>query len=64
MVTEQDRLIPARRQLELARSLPGATIWRVNGNHFAFARYGLFVPTLLEACQSVADRSMSGGTLV
>ena len=57
MVTRQDRLIPAWRQLELARSLPGATVHPVEGNHFAFARYDVFVPVLLEACHSVARRA-------
>ena len=57
VVTRQDRLIPAWRQLELARSLPGATVHSVEGNHFAFARYDVFVPVLLEACHSVARRA-------
>ena len=54
VVTRQDRLIPAWRQLELAQSLPGATVHSVDGNHFAFSRYDVFVPVLLEACQTVA----------
>jgi pimeloyl-ACP methyl ester carboxylesterase len=57
VVTRQDRLIPASRQLELARSLPGATVHSVDGNHFAFSRYNVFVPALLEACQTVARRA-------
>ena len=57
VVTRQDRLIPAWRQLALARSLPGATVHSVDGNHFAFARYDVFVPTLLEACHSVTRRA-------
>jgi len=56
VVTRQDRLIPAWRQEELARSLPGASVHPVEGNHFAFSRYDVFVPVLLEACQSVARR--------
>ena len=56
VVTRQDRLIPAWRQLELARSLPGATVHLVDGNHFAFSQFGVFVPVLLEACHSVARR--------
>ena len=54
VVTRQDRLIPAWRQLELAQSLPGATVHSVDGNHFAFSRYDVFVPVLLEAGQTVA----------
>ena len=56
VVTRQDRLIPAWRQLELARSLPGATVHLVDGNHFAFSQFAVFVPVLLEACHSVARR--------
>ena len=56
VVTRQDRLIPAWRQLELAQSLPGASVHSVEGNHFAFSRYDVFVPVLLEACQTVARR--------
>ena len=56
VVTRQDRLIPAWRQLELARSIPGATVHTVDGNHFAFARADVFVPTLLQACHSVTRR--------
>jgi pimeloyl-ACP methyl ester carboxylesterase len=56
VVTRQDRLIPARRQYALARSLPGATVHPVDGNHFAFSRYDVFVPVLLDACNSVARR--------
>jgi predicted esterase len=57
VVTRQDRLIPAWRQLELARALPGATVHEVNANHFAFSRLDVFVPVLLEACHSVARRA-------
>jgi len=57
VVTRQDRLIPAWRQLQLARSLPDATVHEVNSNHFAFARPDLFVPVLLEACHDVARRA-------
>jgi hypothetical protein len=28
----------------------------VEGNHFAFSRYDVFVPVLLEACHTVARR--------
>jgi alpha-beta hydrolase superfamily lysophospholipase len=57
VVTRQDRLIPAWRQLELARSIPGATVHTVDGNHFAFARADVFIPTLLQACHSVIQRA-------
>ena len=64
VVTRQDRLIPARRQLELARALPGATVHSVDGNHFAFSHYEVFVPVLLEACHSVARRAGERDTAV
>jgi pimeloyl-ACP methyl ester carboxylesterase len=57
VVTRLDRIVPARRQLELARSLPGASVHPVDGNHFAFNRDDVFVPVLLEACQAVVHRS-------
>jgi predicted esterase len=64
IVTRQDRLIPAWRQLEVARSLPGATVYEVNGNHFAFTRRDIFVPVLLEACHSVARRAADHDVIV
>jgi pimeloyl-ACP methyl ester carboxylesterase len=57
VVTRHDGLIPASRQFEIARSRPGATVHPVDGNHFAFSRYDVFVPVLLDACQSVARRA-------
>ena len=54
---EHGRLVRGfRRQLELARSLPGASVHSVEGNHFAFSRYDVFVPVLLEACHTVVGR--------
>lgn len=64
VVTRQDRLIPAWRQLALARSLPGATVHLVDGNHLAFSRDDVFVPVLLDACHSVARRAGQRTTAV
>ena len=64
VVTRQDRLIPAWRQLELARSLPGASVHSVEGNHFAFTQHDVFVPVLLEACHSVDHRADNEQTTV
>jgi pimeloyl-ACP methyl ester carboxylesterase len=64
VVTRQDRLIPAWRQLEVARSLPGARVYSVDGNHLAFARYDVFVPVLLEACHAVARRVEEGQSTI
>jgi pimeloyl-ACP methyl ester carboxylesterase len=64
VVTRHDRLIPAWRQLELARSLPGASVHSVEGNHFAFTRDDVFVPVLLQACHAVARRADNQQTTV
>jgi pimeloyl-ACP methyl ester carboxylesterase len=63
VVTRLDRLIPAWRQVQLARSIPGSTVHDVDGNHFAFARYDVFVPVLLDACHSVARRAEPAATV-
>ena len=57
VVTRQDRLIPAWRQRELARALPGATVHEVDANHFAFGRPDVFNPVLLDACHAVVRRT-------
>lgn len=57
VVTLQDQLVEPARQLELAEAIPGSTTHRVNADHYAcVARPDLFVPTLFEACRSVAVR--------
>ena len=62
VITAQDRVVPASRQLELARAVPGASVHHVDAGHGACINEPhLFAPALLEACWSVApDR---GGTL-
>jgi pimeloyl-ACP methyl ester carboxylesterase len=58
IVTTRDELVPVARQRKLAASIPGAEVYEVAGDHAAcVARADLFVPTLLEACWSVARRS-------
>jgi 3-oxoadipate enol-lactonase len=57
VVTEKDHLISTTRQLKLARAIPGATVHPVAAGHAACvigARW--FVPALVEAAGSVADR--------
>lgn len=57
VVTEKDHLISTARQLKLARAIPGATVHPVAAGHAACvigARW--FVPVLVEAAGSVADR--------
>lgn len=57
LVTERDQLVPIHRQLKLARSIPGATVHRVEGDHFAAADAPRFAPALVRACREVADRA-------
>lgn len=58
VVTTADTLVPPRRQIRLAESIPGATIHLVHADHGACAlRPQLFVPALLDAVQSVVSRA-------
>jgi 3-oxoadipate enol-lactonase len=57
VVTEKDHLISTARQMKLAQAIPGATVHPVAAGHAACvigARW--FVPALVEAAGSVADR--------
>lgn len=58
VVTRRDQLVPPRRQRKLARRIPGATVYEVEGDHFAPASApGRFVPELVRACSEVAERA-------
>jgi pimeloyl-ACP methyl ester carboxylesterase len=58
VVTVRDGLVAPQRQLALARSIPGATVHPVQGDHtVCVTAPGRFVPALLEACGSVAART-------
>jgi pimeloyl-ACP methyl ester carboxylesterase len=58
VVTEDDRVVPVANQLEMARAIPTARVFRVAGEHAVCAlRPERFVPVLLAACQSVAERA-------
>jgi len=60
VVTLRDQLVPPRRQLRLAESIPGATVHRVDADHGACVlAAGRFVPTLFEACASVTSPQRS-----
>jgi pimeloyl-ACP methyl ester carboxylesterase len=60
VVTELDRLVPMRRQLELARST-GATLHPVTAGHDAAGRDPpRFLHALSEACRSVSQRATFG----
>jgi pimeloyl-ACP methyl ester carboxylesterase len=57
IVMERDELVAPERQHKLAASIPGATVHLVDGDHSAcVARADLFVPALIDACQSVLAR--------
>ncbi len=58
VATAQDELVPLRRQLKLARSIPTAVLHPVDGDHMVVARSpGSFVPALVEACDLVVQRA-------
>ncbi len=57
VVMTRDRLVPPERQRKLAASIPGASVFEVDGDHGAcVARADVFVPTLVRACHDVAMR--------
>jgi pimeloyl-ACP methyl ester carboxylesterase len=57
VATSKDHTIPVRRQHRLAAAIPGASVHEVSGGHAAMVlKAEAFVPALVEACGSVADR--------
>lgn len=57
VATMRDGMVAPARQLALARSIPGATVHPVEGDHTSCVTDpGRFVPVLLAACASVASR--------
>ena len=51
VVTEQDRLVPPRRQRKLAEAIPGARVVSVQGDHgVCVDNPRVFVPALMNAC--------------
>jgi len=58
IVTTRDRVIPAQRQIALARRIPGATIHDIPAGHAAVVLEAeTFVPALVEACATVNARA-------
>lgn len=57
VITTADELVPPSRQHKLARSIPGAEVFEVDGDHDACVRCRAFAPTLVRACLSVAERA-------
>ena len=63
IATHDDEIVPHRRQLALARVIPGATLRAVAGGHSACTTAPeQFVPALVEATVEVADRAPVAGT--
>ncbi len=63
VVTTRDRIVPASRQLRLARAVAGASVHEVDADHGACINAPqLFAPALLEACWSVALGRSGGRT--
>ena len=64
VVATNDQLVPARRQIKLARSIPGATAHFVDADHFSIALDpDRVIPTLVDACRLVAERAGSSRSL-
>lgn len=58
VATVDDDVVPSRRQLALARAIPGATLRRLRGGHHACVTHPeAFVPALIDACREVAHRA-------
>ncbi|MGH9164325.1 MAG: hypothetical protein ACRDZW_02280, partial [Acidimicrobiales bacterium] len=58
VVTTRDQVVGAGRQRRLADAIPGASRFEVDGDHGACVNAAeLYVPTLVEACLDVAQRS-------
>jgi pimeloyl-ACP methyl ester carboxylesterase len=58
LVHLRDQLVPTHRQFALARSLPGAVVRPVDGDHFAAVKEPqVFASTLITAVHDVEDRS-------
>jgi hypothetical protein len=58
VVTANDKLVPTRRQVKLARAIPSAVIHVMDGTHMCCGTEpDTFAETLVEACQLVARRA-------
>ena len=58
VVPDHDQLVPVRRQLKLARSIPSAVLFPVEGDHIMCATAPEhFVPSLVDACLLAAHRA-------
>ena len=63
VVTGDDRIVPARRQRDLARAMPGCAVHEIAGGHGVFlGSPGVLAGALLRACDSVAG-SVAGAVV-
>ena len=59
VVTDEDEVVPTRRQLALADLVPWATVHRVRGGHgVCTLSPARFVPALLDACGAATRRAV------
>ena len=59
VVTTRDRIVPAGRQLGLARAIPGASVHEIDADHaVCITAPQVFAPMLLKACQAVQAGSV------
>jgi 3-oxoadipate enol-lactonase len=62
VVPTSDSLVPVRRQVKLAKAIPGAVLFPVEGDHLAAALApDRFVPSLVDAALVVAHRARRSG---
>jgi pimeloyl-ACP methyl ester carboxylesterase len=63
VVTNDDKVVPRRRQLDLARRIPGATVHDIDAGHACCVMEAeTFVPAFVEAVSTVyaRDRARNG----
>jgi 3-oxoadipate enol-lactonase len=59
VITMRDSVVPVRRQIRLFQAIPDCEAFRVDGDHDAVIAGSDFVHTLVRACRSVVERSMT-----
>lgn len=58
VITTRDRVVATKRQIRLFESLPNAIAYYVDGDHDAvYTMADVFVPQLVKACMSAAERT-------
>jgi 3-oxoadipate enol-lactonase len=56
VATLEDEVVPIERQMAMVTTLEGASVHPIDAGHAACYRPDVFVPALIAACRSVADR--------